>query len=86
MMAEKAGQGMERSFGGSCTRGLHTPARGNAPACGYSATITASLGILSAVVRAIAPGGFEHRLEDEPGALWISVAGRLRAGDGQGGR
>ena len=45
------GQGAERrGFSDNHVRGLHASARGNAAAYGYSATITASFGIIGAVV------------------------------------
>lgn len=46
---ERLDQEINRSFGVHYVRGLQTSARGNAPAYGYSVTITASFGILSAL-------------------------------------
>jgi hypothetical protein len=48
-LTEEAEKEIRRSFGASYARGLHASARGNAPAYGYSVTITATFGILSVV-------------------------------------
>jgi hypothetical protein len=48
-LTEDAEKEIRRNFGASYARGLHASARGNAPAYGYSVTITATFGILSAV-------------------------------------
>ena len=48
-MSEEEQRKLDRGFGVHYVRGLHASARGNAPAYGYSVTITSAFGILGAI-------------------------------------
>lgn len=82
MSSEGSNRETGQNFGARYARGLRTSARNNGPAYGYSATITATLAILSAVEGApgvlevfIFAGGaiaaaFVTALLVGPGAAW----------------